>query len=561
MYRRPSKPPVDGPQAKRPLLILMGCAIVMVAVMIALAAMEKGRPDYRTGSCQNGSEIPRAHTVIVIDQTDPLSEDELFAVKNIIRREYRLLKEQDRLTLRGLQPVIGASAAQPGAPLYFTTCRVPLGDEVSILDNNPAIVERQFEQLVGKDLAAFINGLRTVPTTDWSAIVETLENLSDDPMFSSPTIARRLVLISDMIQNTPHNTQYHSKARKAQTTTQAPQFQRATLVGVDVRVHYIFRHGLEEIQNPAHEAYWTRYFAAAGARSLQIGWGVPRSGSDEIARIVWNAAPVSPAPSETARAATSAKGPVSVTVPPPLPDVPPAPAGTLVPGKILVHGTPHAAAGSRPGFINFEIDWRRLEPNDYLVFDARRVLLLTSHQEGRECYVSVPLVTRIAPDSRGGPLVAGRVTRRLESYSNSEQTFVQRLGSTVGTTFEPTVCEIIGARIVNRSDTGPRYRALRCRGPDFSDIREQDWLRLTHATAPGVAASRLAVVSGRHQLPQADVDRIAQSLREQSGCPAQPLASLDEKLLHGLRWMEGQTASTVAMPAAPPADPLASDLY
>lgn len=289
MYRGSSTPADRATQIKRrPIFLWLGSILALVAVLAGLDMMDKGRREYRGRNCPGVAVIPQAHTIVVIDQSRALSNEELRYVKAVIRREHRGLHEQDRLTVIGLRDSNDAIAYTTGTSLYFTTCGALPVDEVSTIGSNPAIVDGPLEELMGGRL----NGLTSVPPGQWSPVMETIEGLSADPTFSSPFIARRLVLISGMVQNTQARSQHPRVAAGAPSKPSAARFVRAFLASVDVRVHYVFRGGLDATQTPDHEASWKNYFTVAGARSLQIGWGLPHDGTDQIAPISWSAVPM-----------------------------------------------------------------------------------------------------------------------------------------------------------------------------------------------------------------------------------------------------------------------------
>lgn len=113
-----------------------------------------------------------------------------------------------------------------------------------------------------------------------SPILEQIQSVSKDSNFVSGIGARRLIVVSDLIQNTTEiqfcSTQGHlpSFAR----FKEKPEFERiapSSLSDVEVEIFMLLRHGFgsgslaycteDELRN-----FWTEYFMDAGARSVEI---------------------------------------------------------------------------------------------------------------------------------------------------------------------------------------------------------------------------------------------------------------------------------------------------
>jgi hypothetical protein len=103
--------------------------------------------------------------------------------------------------------------------------------------------------------------------------VETISNISREEDFGSGVASRRLVVISDMAQNSANFSQYNHKGAQVALPTELGVF-RPDLKGATVRIHYLLRPSLRRIQGPEHQETWQAFFERAGAKDVKIGWGV-----------------------------------------------------------------------------------------------------------------------------------------------------------------------------------------------------------------------------------------------------------------------------------------------
>jgi hypothetical protein len=244
-------------------------AVLAVAIVGFVAYSVLNRPpatDPKTG-CPTSAQLPAEHTLLLIDQTDPLTRAQGTYAKTLIWREYLRLKPGGRLTVRGI-------TEDPDAAGYeFVRCRIETGDEAQgKLDQNAQFVEDDFKKTVGEPLDAYINSLLTVPRATSSPIEETLVSVMDEDDFDPKVASRRLVVMSDMAQNSPNVSQYPT-VRGGKPNAPLPDLSfRKRFKGVQVRIHYVERRELGW-QGEAHEETWKQFFTRLGATNVAIGWG------------------------------------------------------------------------------------------------------------------------------------------------------------------------------------------------------------------------------------------------------------------------------------------------
>lgn len=240
---------------------------VGAALLLALAILARPKPVDTATGCQTDQLLPKAHTVLVIDQTDRFTPAQITYAKTVLLYEYDRLHRYDLLTVRG----VGANADTPLRD--FRLCRVQKRAEVYGIAVNEDQVAHRFETVAGKPMARYLDSLARVGEAETSPLVETLSNISREEDFGPGVGARRLVVISDMAQNSANFSQYRDRGAKVELPSELGVF-RADLKGATVRVHYLLRPSLRRLQGPQHQATWRDYFERAGARDVKIGWGV-----------------------------------------------------------------------------------------------------------------------------------------------------------------------------------------------------------------------------------------------------------------------------------------------
>jgi hypothetical protein len=521
----PGRRPANPTQARqnRLALIIALCAAAALGGLILIVVLHQPEPiDPNTG-CLLGTDVPEAHTIVLIDQTDALSETELVYAKTVILREYMRLNLHDGFSIVGLRPL---TSTLPEAK--FFRCRVQTRDAVDPIYQNPRMVAQRFNKLVGAELTKVIDGLQDTAESDTSPIVETIDGLTGDVTFASTAIRRRLVIVSDMAQNTPRLTHYVPHGTEFTFGGLNGFVARHSLAGMQVHVHYVLRDKLSYIQRMDHERFWKEYFEASGAKDVQIGWGLKPLASTA-------ADSIDPLPPRKPLGATGEPMVFGTPIPPsPAPPTPePAPPSTQdspPPAALSVTGT---IAPDR-SFMRYEVRWPQITADTDLRFDARRVLLVTLSEPG--CYLTLPIQSALGKE-KNAPLSAGLSVRRLVLHERSERSFAQDVAADLGAPVGSIdICEVVGARLGNTRTADSRYRAMRCgeRGA-FENIDEQTWARIAGVTSKA-SEHRLAIASGRPRKPEMDLMLLSTAVRDRTVCVAEAETSIESRVNRGLAW-------------------------
>jgi hypothetical protein len=253
-------------ETRRAVIILAVAVLAIVGVGVALFLSRTPTLDVATG-CPIGQRVPPEHTVVLIDQTDPLTPRQIDYAKSVILAEYDRLKPEGKLTISSIRADVGADDHD------FSRCRVRRGADVSDVTANPDMIEAQFRHTVGDALNDYLNSLRHVPTAPRSPIIETVDAALDAPDFGSTVKARRLAIISDMAQNSSEISEYKGPGSGLDPSLAVRDELSRDMHGVTVRIHYVRRPALAAIQTPAQRAFWTDWFRRQGAE-VKLGWGL-----------------------------------------------------------------------------------------------------------------------------------------------------------------------------------------------------------------------------------------------------------------------------------------------
>jgi hypothetical protein len=253
-------------ETRRAVIILAVAVLALVGVGFALYLSRSPQLDVATG-CPVGQRTPPEHTVVLIDQTDPLTQRQIDYAKSVILAEYDRLKPEGKLTISSIRADVGQDDHD------FSRCRVRRGTDVSEVTANPEMIEAQFRHTVGDALNDYINSLRHAPTAPKSPIIETVDAALDAPDFGPTVKARRLAIISDMAQNSQDISEYKGPGSGLDPSDAARDDLSRDMHGVAVRIHYVRRPTLAAIQTPEQRAFWIDWFKRQGA-DVKLGWGL-----------------------------------------------------------------------------------------------------------------------------------------------------------------------------------------------------------------------------------------------------------------------------------------------
>lgn len=236
----------------------------LVAISVVAGALLYGPAKAGPDGCPLGAHAaPPAKTIILVDQTDTLPKPELVYLRSLIINEYHWLPMNGVLAVRGIHPDMEETKDQ------IVVCRISDGSDSDGVFSTPQALKRDFDRKVGKRLDDFLGEIAATRPAPTSPIAEAVAATFGDTRFGSDIKARRLVVMSDMAQNTAVYTQYH-RSDKARFILPDEDDLAADMANTTVRIQYVRRRSIP-FQGPRHIRFWKRYFEKMGAGDIAIG--------------------------------------------------------------------------------------------------------------------------------------------------------------------------------------------------------------------------------------------------------------------------------------------------
>jgi len=240
-----------------PIAVLAFLILVIGTIVVFMST----RPTVDPGTfCPHDGNYAR--TAVLIDATDSLSATQAKAIREEVedlRRRLALYEWVGVFVLNDdnlLLPVPEIQKCNPGSepnPIY----------------ENPEVVRRRFEEEFRKPIDDAIDRLvRTTRPSSTSPILEMIRAVALDRNYVS-TRSRRLIVVSDMLQNVSRYSHYRDRAhfQSWRDTDYAREFLEVSLLGVDVEILYLRRvdDTSGRLQTRGHVNFWEDYFADVGA--------------------------------------------------------------------------------------------------------------------------------------------------------------------------------------------------------------------------------------------------------------------------------------------------------
>lgn len=252
------KMPTRRKQRPKAPFIALATVVALVAVLVAVALWPRRALDPETQCPTDGNY---ARTAVLVDATDSLSASQV----KTIREQLDALRK--RLALHEWVGVFVLNEDNLVLPTPAVALCYP-GDETSAnpLYENPRDVQRRFEREFRAPFDAAVARLEGLPPSDASPILEMIRAVALDRNFDS-TAGRRLVVVSDLLQNVPGYSHYQSPPdfERWRATPYAKEFLELSLLEVHVDILYLKREATRSRQTRGHVAFWEDYFRAVGA--------------------------------------------------------------------------------------------------------------------------------------------------------------------------------------------------------------------------------------------------------------------------------------------------------
>ena len=251
-------------QSRQAILNFVLAGIAVAIIGFSFFALQPEPYDEVT-LCVLSDDLP-PHTAVIIDKTDEYSEQQADLIAAIIRRTRDRLEIGERLTLFELDQF-----GQFDPRGEFSLCNPGRGDQVNALFRNPEQIEKRFNEKFDQPMERILEDLVVPKEAPNSPVLEALARLGQTEAFSDRAPQRRVVIISDMLQNSNLFTAYGGGGAMPESMPEALNVADATmrrfgnsLDGVALEVRLIPRQRYVDMQRGALKDYWNEVFRELG---------------------------------------------------------------------------------------------------------------------------------------------------------------------------------------------------------------------------------------------------------------------------------------------------------
>jgi hypothetical protein len=231
----------------------------VVFALFAVVAFNQPPSLMADTSCRMDRKDP-AHTIILIDQSDPFNPNDLDWVYEFVDAEARTLPKYGRLT------ILTPNAANPYEPkrIHFA-CSPGSAAEANPIFQNPKMVEQSWQSEFYAPLLEQVETALLDTRQPSSPLVEAVYAVSDRADFQPGDTSRRLVLVSDLMQHSDGFSFYRAGADYEAFLGSDLARMTPRLDQVDVVARIVPRQ-IYDLPMAEVKAFWRAYFDEAGAQ-------------------------------------------------------------------------------------------------------------------------------------------------------------------------------------------------------------------------------------------------------------------------------------------------------
>lgn len=256
-----------GPRGRGKKQTIYAIVLISLTVSILIGALclyfhSANSPDLVSFCPQSGA---LGHVIILIDRTTPLNfiqEKSLYANMDEIVKQR--VKEGERLTVF----VIDEDITKTSEPI-FDKCNPGDGSTKNQYMENPAKYAELYKKFL-EEFKSIEKRFYQPQHREKSPIMEMLQIVSIEGFRKHSIKGRKqLIIISDMLHNTPTYSQYKDRT-EFQQFRQSDYFKkaRANLSDIEVKIEYLMHS--PQLQNRGHAKFWEDYFKEMGGRLTEV---------------------------------------------------------------------------------------------------------------------------------------------------------------------------------------------------------------------------------------------------------------------------------------------------
>lgn len=248
-------------QDRKGKMMIGGVALVSLILFGVFAMLSKPALPVGLDGCPLDERGVSGEFTVLVDPSDPLTKYQQRAVDKVIDKLKMELKPEEHVTVYRLTEEKTEVLAA-----MFDGCSPDNGKEANQLYENPERIRQGYEKSFAKPLREQFKKIDLNSEMATSPIIEAIE-LAGLRMKESNVQHKRLVILSDMLQNSSLGSHYRQRALDP---NKANAIIQGKLEGVEVQVIYLYNGKNRGLQSPAHQRFWRAFFKAGGAKSVQI---------------------------------------------------------------------------------------------------------------------------------------------------------------------------------------------------------------------------------------------------------------------------------------------------
>ncbi|WP_029048770.1 hypothetical protein [Cupriavidus sp. amp6] len=256
-----------GRQRRTRELVLGTLALLVVAAGLGVVGYNmKSRPNGLNPETMCPPDGPVGHYVLMVDKTDPLNFTQKQAFSVIIQELVeKRIPEGYLLSVF----VLGEDFKETAAPLV-ELCNPGDGSDKSELTANLKRLKAQYRLKFMEPVLKQSESLISSQPAKWSPVFEMLQLVGINAYHKHDVKGeRRLIIVSDMLHNTPQFTMYKGPVDYATfAATDYGKKAQPELRDVEVDLHYLMNS--PQLQTKKNLKFWEDYFSKAGARIVAV---------------------------------------------------------------------------------------------------------------------------------------------------------------------------------------------------------------------------------------------------------------------------------------------------
>ena len=257
------KPMDKARQDLRGKLMIGGSLVIIAALLIAQGVFQAASSRVDPKSLCRTDRPLVGHTVVLVDVSDAMQAEE---IRQLLIRVEAIRKGIPKDAMLSVFFVNESSSDVLSE--RFCKCNPGDGSDANPLWQGPAVIAKKWQTAFGAPLDSALREASHYSESNASPILEAIRYVTEHDDFTRSTTNRRLVIVSDMIQNSDRFTLYGGPRSFAEfSRTEAATELMPDLRDAEVEIEYLIRPRYRGLQNDKLKQFWQDYFARAGAKT------------------------------------------------------------------------------------------------------------------------------------------------------------------------------------------------------------------------------------------------------------------------------------------------------